>query len=139
MRRLLFTVSMSALFLFALGQSVHSASTPGLSSAPPNLSVASVALDSVREFAVEFPAAIDGPARVTAGNTGYEVSVVAAADDARPIVVIQHDMPPNVELKARPRIASDLAAALREPAFTVFAAAVLFLFGMALSLLRRNL
>lgn len=136
MRRLLLTASISALLLLALGQPVQSAVVSDSAPAPPAVNISNAAPETPDEF----PATIDGSARATGnGGTGDKVIVVAAANDGRPIVVIQHNMPANIDLKARPRIASDLAAALREPSFAIFAAAVTFLLGMALFSLRWNL
>ena len=140
MRRLLLTTSLSALLLIAVDQPSHSAPVSDSASTPPAV-ISGPAINAGKaETPGEFPAAIDGSAGTAKnGGAGDKVMVVTAANDAAPIVVIQHDMPPNIDLKARPRIASDLAAALREPSFAIFATAMTFLLGMAVFVLRRIL
>jgi hypothetical protein len=119
MQRLLLTSSISALLLLAAAQPGHAASVSDSVSASSAL------------------AAGNAPANNSSVQTAAN-ETAASSTDERPVVFVQHNMPPNADLSTRPRIASDLAAALREPSFAVFAAGLMFLFGMAVFALRRN-
>ena len=125
MRRLLLTASISALLLVALGQSAKSDFASNSVSAPPTLgNINALVANSLTQASIS-----QIPANV----------IPATWNDGRPVVVVQHDMPPNIDLKARPRIASDLASAFREPSFFIFATAMAFLLGMSLIVLHRIL
>jgi hypothetical protein len=128
MRRLMLTASVSALLLLAFDQPVQSAPVSNSVSAPPTLGTANAPVEN----------SLTQTAALSISQIPSNV-IPATWNDGRPIVVVQHDMPPNIDLKARPRIASDLAVALREPSFAIFATAITFLLGMALFVLRWNL